>query len=357
MEKPRILVLYYTQTGQLTRIINSVLSGVREELQVYYHHLEPNGRWRFPWIDDRFFDAMPESVLMTPAPIEDVPDGIIHRDYDMVMLAWQPWFLHPSQPIMALLQSKAMSVMRGKPVVTLCGCRNMWLNAGEVVKGAIRQAGGRHVGNIVLADRRPNLLSLLSIIRWQLKGKQEASRWLPAAGVMEKDIQDAAAFGKPLLEAAHAFAAARYDAPTVMQGSANAYAGIQAFNVYSNEEALKDVVTEKDFALLLPEGVNALQEKLLALNAVRLNSGLILLEQRGIKNFRYWAKRIREKGGPGDVRRTGRILQFKRLLMLGIFVLSPITGLIAAVKRLLQWRKLKGDVAYFKSTAYEPGRI
>ncbi len=357
MDKPRVLVLYYTQTGQLRRIIDSVLSGIREELQVFYAHIEPVERWPFPWLDDRFFDAMPESVLQLPAAVEEVPDGIIQRDYDLIIMAWQPWFLHPSQPITAFLQSKSMAVMRGKPVVTLCGCRNMWLNAGEVIKSAIRKAGGRHAGNIVLADRHPNLTSLLSIIRWQFKGQKEASRWLPPAGVMDKDIEHAAVFGKPILEAAQAFAAARYNSSAVKERGASPYAGIHSYNLYSTELAEQNAVTEAEFDQPLPEGVTNLQQKLLALDAIRLKSGLILLEQRGVKNFRYWAKHIREKGAPGASQRQGRVIQFKRLLMLGIFVLSPITGLIAAIKRVLNWKKLKRDVAYFKGVAYAPGRI
>lgn len=319
--QPRVLVLYYSQSGQLRQILDSVLREVRADLDLRFAAIEPLKPWPWPWKADSFFDAMPESVAMEPAPVKPLPLEILQQEYDLVILGWQPWFLHPAQPVTAFLQGKDAAVLEGKPVVTITGCRNMWLNAGEKIKDLLQARGARQVANIVLTDTNSNLISLLTIIRWAFSARKEASRWLPEAGVQTGDIHAAARFGRPISEAAQALA----------------------------KNPSKD-------ALALPE-VAGLHEKLLALGAIRLNTGLVLLEQRGIKNFRYWSKFIREKGGPGAPERLGRVRMFKRLLLVAIFILSPLSSLTAFVQRQLQRRRLLRDVEYFKGLAYEPGRI
>ena len=185
----------------------------------------------------------------------------------------------------------------------------MWLNGQEQVKLDLTSAGAKLVGNIVLKDTNTNLVSLLTVIRWSFKGQKEASGMLPAAGVQDVDIKRSSRFGGIILK--H----------------------------------------------LTGNTLNGLQQDLVNTGAVDLDPGLVLLEQRGIKNFRYWAKFIREKGGPGDPNRRGRVLLFKRLLLTAIFVLSPLSSLTAYIKLQLKKRSLIKDVEYFKGIRYEEGRI
>ena len=200
-------------------------------------------------------------------------------------------------------------VLKGKPVVTVVGCRNMWLHGQEQIKQDLQNIGSRLVGNIVLLDSHTNLISTLTVIRWAFKGRKEASGMLPAAGVQENDIRNTARFGSPI------------------------YKHLQA------------------------DTLDQLQQDLLQIGAIDLDPGLVLLEQRGIKNFRFWAKFISEKGGPGDPNRKGRVLMFQRLLLTAIFILSPLSSLSAFIKLQLKKRSLLKDVEYFKGVKYEPGRM
>jgi hypothetical protein len=352
MDKPRVLVLYYSQSGQLRDIIDRVLSDVRGELDVRYAPIQPVKAFPFPWKASSFFDAMPECVLQKPSPVVPLPQAVVDRDYDLIILGWQPWFLHPSQPITAFLQSESAAVMEGKPVVTVVGCRNMWLNAGEKIKEDLIRVGAQQIGNIVLTDTSPNLVSLLTIIRWAFSGKKEASKWLPAAGVQEEDIVASASFGKPILEAAKALAEGRYTQSGSEAHLASSYADRRASDEFKAEmDVAEDEQTSAD-----PD-VAGLHRRLVSLGAIKLNTALVLLEQRGVKNFRFWAMYIREKGGPGSIARKGRVTLFKRLLLTAIFVLSPISSLTAFIQRKLQQKRLLKDVEYFKGLKYEPGRI
>src|SRR5262249_46476839 len=142
----------------------------------------------FPWDKQQFYDTMPETVLARPRAVQPLkvnPD----EHFDLVILAYQPWFLSPSQPTAAFLQSEgAARLLKGKKVLTLIAARNMWLNAQERVKTHLQEIGAALVGNIALVDTSSNLISVLTVLRWQFKGQKEATRFLPPAGVQEKEI-------------------------------------------------------------------------------------------------------------------------------------------------------------------------
>ena len=309
MDKPKILVLYFTQSGQLREILDSILKDVVGHAEIDFAEIKPQKPYPFPWTAHSFFDTMPETVEHLPPPILPLRGDIYSKEYDLVILGYQPWFLNPSQPITAFLQSEQARILENKPVLTVIGSRNMWLHAQEKVKEYLLKHKARLVGNIVLFDTNPNIISTLTVIRWSFSGQKEASRWLPAAGVQHKDIKAASRFGNIIL------------------------------------------------GHLQRNDLSALHVQLMEQGSVVLNPALILLEQRGIKNFRYWAKFIREKGGPGDPARKGRINLFKRLLITAIFVLSPVSSLSAFVKLQLNKKRLAKDVRYFKGLTYEQGRI
>ena len=60
--KPSILVLYYTQTGQLRNILDSIMSDITSVADIDYVSVEPVKPFPFPWKTVPFFDAMPETV-------------------------------------------------------------------------------------------------------------------------------------------------------------------------------------------------------------------------------------------------------------------------------------------------------
>ena len=307
--RPRILVLYYTQTGQLRSILDSIVSDIAGVADIDYVSIEPVTPFPFPWKTIPFFDAMPETVQHIPIAVKPLAKEVMEKNYDLVIFGYQPWFLNPSQPATGFFKSEFAKIFNNKPVVTVIGCRNMWLHAQEKVKEYLESANARLVGNIVLNDTNGNLVSLLTVIRWSFKGQKEASGMLPAAGVQDVDIQNSKRFGSTILK------------------------HLQAGNLID------------------------LQRDLLAGGAINLNPGLVILERRGIKNFRKWAAFIREKGGPGDPNRVGRVLMFKRLLIVAVFILSPISSLTASIQLMIKRSSLLKDADYFKQLKFEKGRL
>lgn len=299
-ERPKVLVVYYTQTGQLKRIIDHVLAPLEGKADITFEQLVPVTPFPFPWGKQQFYDTMPETIQATPRAIQPVKVDV-NAQFDLVILAYQPWFLSPSQPTAAFLQSEtAKQLLRGKKVVTLVGSRNMWLNAQEKVKNYLQQASASLVGNIVLVDKSPNLISVITILRWAFKGKKEATRFLPQAGVQENEIITSSRFAGPIENA------------------------------------------------LLHNQWEELHPQLLSLDAVELIPNLVVLEGKGIKAFRFWAKFISAKGGPGAASRQGRVSMYRGLLLVGIFVLTPISLITSIIQLNLKKNQLRREVDYYK---------
>ena len=198
----RILVLYYSQTGQLTRAVQSMLAPLagRPDVQIVWQNLEPVEPFPFPWGFLRFFDTFPECVHLDPPPIRPVSFGTEAR-FDLVVLAYQVWFLSPSLPVTAFLKSEAARALKDTPVVTFIACRNMWLSAQAKMKTLLRDIGARHIDNVVLTDQGPPWATFVTTPRWVLTGKKNGF-WgiFPPAGVREADIAAAARFGRALAD-------------------------------------------------------------------------------------------------------------------------------------------------------------
>lgn len=299
----KILIIHYSQTGQLTRILDSILVPLKADpsVSITYEELKPEKPFPFPWTGKDFFDAFPESVMEKPIAMQ--PLKVSPADhFDLVILGCQVWFLSPSLPLTGFLQSKeAAQLLKGKNVITVSGTRNMWLNAQESVKIRLKDIGANLVGNIALIDRAPNLISVITISGWLFANKKENFMGIfPVSGVSEKDIHGASRFGETILQA----------------------------------------LNNSDF--------NNLQAKLRAQGAVTLIKTLVNLELRGKLIFRQWAKFISAKGGPGDPNRRTRTTVFAWYLPIALVILSPIAFTLSYLLILLMPGKAKKQVEYFE---------
>src|SRR4051812_7176999 len=130
-----ILVIYYSQTGQTKEVMEKLLQPLQNhaDMSLTYCEIKPKTPYPFPWTALQFFDAFPESVLDIPCELE-YPTIDLSKKYDLIVLAYQIWYLSPSIPINSFLQSQdAKALFNNTPVVTIISCRNMWLMAQEKV--------------------------------------------------------------------------------------------------------------------------------------------------------------------------------------------------------------------------------
>ncbi len=191
----KALVLYYSQTGQALEIIQSICRSMESGFQFTFEEIRPKTPFPFPWEGMSFYQVFPESVQEIPCELKQFQFDP-NEEYDLIFLVFQVWYLSPSIPISSFLQtSEAAHLLKNKPVITVQGVRNMWVMSQERIKKRIIDMGGNLVGNIVLVDKNPNLVSVVTIVRWMLRGERHGGglygKLFPKAGVAEKDIQDA----------------------------------------------------------------------------------------------------------------------------------------------------------------------
>ena len=300
----RILVVHYSQSGQLTRMLDAILAPLRKvqhtPLDIVELALEPAEPFPFPWGFMQFLDAFPESFLLEPRPLKPLPELGCER-FDLVILGYQAWYLAPSQPMTAFLQSpQAKTWLHDTPVVSVVACRNMWLMAQEKMKQLIAAAGGRLCDHVALTDPPEHVLSsFITTPRWLLRGKRDAFWGLPRAGVADADIHAAQRFGQALVTA------------------------------------------------LAADAETSGQPMLGGLRAAPVQPGLILSERAGQRAFSVWSRLLRACGVPGKPLRRVALLLFVTYLIVMIVAVVPVSLLLQRFCRpLLRARLAKLQASY-----------
>ena len=272
-----VAVFYYTQTGQALAIARSLCAPLEAAgCRVVTREIRPVTAYPYPWSSEAFFQVFPESRLGIACAIEPVDLSGAVAEADLVIVAGQSWYLSLSTPLHAFFQSpEVRAYLHGRPVVFVNGCRNMWVMTQSETRRYLREIGARYVGFIELHDRAPNLVSVLTIIRWLFYGRKEATRLLPAAGVSQRDVADADRFGLIILR------------------------------------TLYDGQWEQ------------LQERLMREGAVTFIPHLYFIERNGYRMWGRWAHFVRRRGDAGDPRRQGRLRLFKAYLFFVLYAVSP----------------------------------
>lgn len=296
----KILTVHFSQSGQLTEIVTNFSNGIKNAI-IDHVIISPKNPFPFPWSNAVFFDTMPDTVLENP--IELNPIAYQHENYDLIIIAYQPWFLSPSLPITSLLKDeKFTSILKDTPVVTLIGSRNMWLNSQESVKKLIHSAGGKLIGNIPLIDKAPNLLSVISILHWMQTGKK-TKKWgiFPKPGVSDEDIKGIEEFGK----------------------------------------LLNDQLEANDLA--------SYQEKVIQNNGIIIPTSILFIEGKAKRIFLIWANLIQKKTKNGG-NRSFWVNFFKYYLLVALFIVSPILLTIYFLVIFpFTFNKVKAKKNYFKN--------
>ncbi len=298
----RVLVVYYSQTGQLRRTVESLCAPLQasDEVQLDWCALTPQQPYPFPWPFWSFFDQFPETIAEIPPLLQplDIDTG---TRYDLIILAYTVWFLSPAPPITAFLQSEtARSLLRDTPVVTLIACRNMWHLAHERTKAMLATAGARLSDNIVLTDRGSSLATFITTPRWMLTGRRDPILGFPAAGLGDADIRATRRFGHALL------------------------------------------------AALRSDRLDGRTPALCGLGAVTADARLVASETIGRRSFTIWGRPIRAIGPQGTRARRPVLAIYVAFLVTMIVTIVPLSLLLRALLRPLSRRRHAAQKQYFE---------
>lgn len=297
----KILAVYYSQSGQTKSILDSFIQPlIAAGNEIDFLQVQTVHQYPFPWSIPVFFDTVPESVEMVPTALH--PWQTKYQQYDLVIIAWQPWNLSPSIPTNSILQDeKFKAIIKGTPVVTICGCRNMWINAMEKNKKLLQDAGANLVGNIALFDRAPNHLSYFTIFHWLGTGKKDRM-WgiFPKPGVADYDIAHAELFGRTVVK------------------------------------------------YLAAGNWSGLQPELIAQKAVDVKYPLMFIEGKAGKIFKVWVGIINKH----PRYRKQLLVAYKWYLHIALLIASPIILFVDLIFfRPFNRQKIKEQIQYYSSVA------
>jgi len=301
----RVLALYYSQTGQLRRALDSLLSGLDpNEFEVHVEALRTEVEYPFPWSFGEFLDVFPESVLGPPPALLE-PEFDPDAEYDLIVLAYTVWYLSPSLPVQAFLQSPYARVLRGRSVTTLIACRNMWHRASQGMKAQLKLLGAELRDNVVVTDQGPAWATFVTTPRWMLTGKSEQWGIFPPAGVAARTIEELSRFGAALSERR-----AELDDPT---GG----------------------------------------PLLTGLGAIEIEQRMVVPELIGRVIFPPWAGLTRALGRPGGLVRRFALYFFAASLILTILIVVPISILL----RILFYPLIRGPLAAYVERLKAPSGV
>ncbi|MDQ6528518.1 dialkylrecorsinol condensing enzyme DarA [Flavobacterium sp. LHD-85] len=295
-----VLVIYYTQSGQLESIAKNIAKPFlnSDEINLTFHEIQLEKPFPFPWNKESFFDAFPESFLQIPTALKPVPEEILNTKFDLVLFHYQVWYLSPSIPINSFLKSDdAKKILNNTPVITISGSRNMWIMAQEKIKVLLRKANANLVGNVALVDRVGNLISVITIVEWMFSGvKKKYLGIFPLPGVSEKDIQESSQFGEIML----------------------------------------DSLQQNNLAQLQPKLVDA--------GAVKISSYLVTVDKTANKIFNKWSNIIYKN----QKNRKQLLKVFNVYLFLAIWLISPIVYILHLITYPLKLKSIKKETQYYQ---------
>lgn len=300
-----ILIIHYSQSGQLTEIVNNIAVPLIncEDITVVHHHIKMEIPFPFPWKKKEFLNVFPESFLQIPSKTEPVPENILNQKFDLIILGYPVWYLSPSIPTNSFLCSpEAKKLLANTSVVTVIGCRNMWIMAQEKIKHLLKECNSKLVGNIALVDRHPNHISVITIVQWMFSGEKKKYLGIfPKPGVSQKDIDESSKFG----------------------------------NIILNH--------------LLNNKLESLQNNLIKEKAVVIKPFLALADKRANVLFSKWAKLIYSKGKGNKKKRAILVKIFSYYLLFAIWVIAPLVFILFLLTYLPFYGKIKRAKKYYSS--------
>ena len=280
----KVLLVQYSQTGQLSRVSQSFIEPLMESstVEVSILNVEPVVDYPFPWGFFEFLNVFPESVYLDPPQLKEFTIDE-NESFDLVILAYTSWFLSPSLPITAFLQHPSgRKLLNNKPVITLIACRDMWAMSQETIKEMLKDLNAHLIDNVALIDQG-STKSFITTPRWMFTGKKNAFWGLPKAGIAEEEIVNTRRFGLAL------------------------------------DKALQDDKEQTGEALLT------------GLKAVTVDISKVQSEKIGYRSFKIWGKLLRKVGEQNDPKRKPVLLIYFVFLVCMILTVVPISMILKKI--------------------------
>jgi menaquinone-dependent protoporphyrinogen IX oxidase len=209
---PRVLLLYYSYTGQARKVLGAAGEVFRE--RGFEVHTAPivftDPRYaerfsRFPmtnvWRD--FLGMLPAQTIKATGQIH-TPDEVRRSDYDLVCIGSPTWWRDVSMPLRSFLKSsEARPLLDGTPFAVFVVCRRYWRENLNAVRKLAEKSGGRYAGAIHFTYPGDQVRSMLSLTSYLGSGEYR-ERYLglkmPPTNVNEDQLEESRRFAAKLAD-------------------------------------------------------------------------------------------------------------------------------------------------------------
>ncbi|HEY7052261.1 MAG TPA: flavodoxin family protein [Mycobacterium sp.] len=209
---PRVLLLYYSYSGQARKVTEAAGEVFRERgYEVHNAEIEftdPRYAERFSRFPLRRVWPDMLSVLQAQKRGETgeirTPDTVRDGDYDLVCIGSPTWWQTVSMPMRSFLKSEeARKLLTGKPFAVFVVCRLYWKENLTAVRELAEQQGGRFVDGIHFTYPGDTLRSMLSLTSYLGSG-QYRDRYLgvriPTTNVSAEQLDQTRTFAAGLAD-------------------------------------------------------------------------------------------------------------------------------------------------------------
>lgn len=153
---PRVLIIYYSFSGQTIGLLHRLAEGLKERnVQFHMERLQPVKPLRFPVGSVMAtVKMMLTTFLRERTPIQEI-DAACFDDYDLIILAGPTWSYNPSGPVLSLIHRDGPRLFAGKPVLPLISCRGYWRMHWCGLRRMLLRCGAR-ISNRIVFDHPSN---------------------------------------------------------------------------------------------------------------------------------------------------------------------------------------------------------
>jgi menaquinone-dependent protoporphyrinogen IX oxidase len=209
---PRVLLLYYSYTGQSLKVLEAAGEVFAERgYEVHKASLEftdPRYAERFSRFPMR--RVWPDMLSVLPAQRRGVtgeirtPDTVRDGDYDLICIGSPTWWQTVSMPMRSFLKSdEAQKLFSGTPFAVFVVCRQYWQENLTAVRELAEQQGGRYVDEVHFTYPGDPLRSMLSLTSYLGSG-QYREKYLgvriPSTNVQPEQLEQTRTFAGALAD-------------------------------------------------------------------------------------------------------------------------------------------------------------
>lgn len=210
--RPRVLLLYYSYTGQSRKVLETAGEVFRERgCDVRAAEIEFTDK-RYAERFSRFpmRRVWPDMLSVSRAQSRGatgeirIPDAVRDGDYDLICIGSPTWWRTVSMPLRSFLETaEARNLIADKPFAVFVVCRRYWRENFQAVRELGEKLGGRYLGGIHFEYPGGQLRSMLSLTSFLGSG-QYRERYLgvriPPTNVQPDQLEQTRKFALGLVD-------------------------------------------------------------------------------------------------------------------------------------------------------------